>query len=125
MKGIFIKKAQIVNEDDRRKILEIMNGELSIKNMKVLIVKEDSYLGGKEGHWHQYPEVMCILEGEAKDYTMTNIDTKETESFNLEKGDVVFRTGRIIHGGWFKKGTIVIDGATESYISSDFNDIPR
>ena len=108
MKGIFIKKALIVNEDERRKIIEIQNGQMDIKNMKILEVKEDSYLGG---HWHTYGEVMYILNGSAKDYKMTNIDTNETEIFQLKAGDVVFRTGRIIHGGWFTKGTIVMDGA--------------
>ena len=62
MKGVHIRKIKLVNEDDRRKIMEIMNGELSIKNMKVLLVKQDSFLGG---HWHTYNEVMCILKGSA------------------------------------------------------------
>ena len=120
MKGVFVTKATIVNEDNRRKIIEIQNGQLSIKNMKVLIVKEDSYLGG---HWHTYSEIMHILKGGATDYKMTNLDTNETEVFNLVEGDTVFRTGRIVHGGWFKKDSIVIDGAAQSYVSRDFNDI--
>lgn len=120
MKGVFIKKAEIVNEDDRRQIVEIMNGQLEIKNMKVLIVKEDSYLGG---HWHTYSEIMHILKGRVINYKMKNIDTGEEETFTLEEGDTVFRTGRIVHGGDFTKGSIVIDGATETYVSRDFNDI--
>lgn len=125
MKGIHIRKIREVHEDERRKIMEIMNGELNVKNLKILEVKEDCYLGGKDGHFHQYPEIMYIMKGSAQDYTMTNIDTNETEIFNLEEGDIVFRTGRIIHGGTFKAGTIVIDGSCEMYISADFNDIPR
>jgi len=120
MKGVFITKALIVNEDERRKIIEIQNGQMDIKNMKVLEIKEDSYLGG---HWHTYSECMYIMKGNAKDYKMTNIDTNETEVFQLTEGDVVFRTGRIVHGGWFTKGTIIIDGACETYVSRDFNDI--
>ena len=120
MKGVFIKKAEIVNEDIRRKIIEIQNGQMNIKNMKVLIVKEDSYLGG---HYHYYSEIMYILKGKAKDYRMTNLDTNETEVYQLEEGDVVFRTGKIVHGGWFEKGSIVIDGAESSYLSREFNDV--
>ena len=97
-----------------------MTIELSIKNMKILQVKEDSYLGG---HWHQYGEIMYILKGRAWDYKMTNLDTGESEIFNLEEGDVVFRTGRIVHGGMFAKDSLVVDGACESYISADFNDV--
>lgn len=125
MRGVVIRKIEKVHEDDRRSIMEIMNGELNVKNLKILDVKETCYLGGKEGHWHQYPEVMCILKGKAIDYTMTNIDTNETEVFQLEEGDVVFRTGRIIHGGIFEGGSLVVDGSCEMYISADFNDIPR
>lgn len=120
MKGVYIQKALVVNEDQRRKIIEIQNGQMDIKNMKVLEVKEDSYLGG---HWHTYPEIMYILKGEAKHYIMSNLDTGEKEVFDLKEGDVVFRTGRIVHGGWFTKGSIIIDGAASTYISRDFNDI--
>jgi hypothetical protein len=120
MKGVIVRKIKLVHEDSRRKMMEIMNGEMTIKNIKILIIKETSYLGG---HWHQYPECMFVLKGSCKDYKMTNIDTKETEIFQLEEGDVVFRTGRIIHGGTFIKDSIVIDGACESYINAEFNDI--
>jgi len=120
MKGVLIKKIDLVHEDERRGIWEIMNGQLAIKNMKILKVKEDSYLGG---HWHTYGEVMHIMEGGSPDYKMKNLDTGEVETFNLIAGDTVFRTGRIVHGGTFLKGSIVIDGACETYLSADFNDI--
>ena len=77
MKGIKICKANIVNEDDRRKLIEIMNGQLNGKNIKILEVKEESYLGGTSGHWHLYPECMFIFKGKCWDYVMENIDTGE------------------------------------------------
>jgi len=125
MKGVEVKKAIIVSEDDRRKLIELMNGQFSGKNIKILEVKEDSYLGGESGHWHQYPECMYIMKGRCWDYVMENIDTGEKKTYKLGEGDIVFRTGRIIHGGMFEKGSIVIDIAGETYISGDFNDIPR
>ena len=121
IKGVFVAKAKIANEDNRRKLIVIENGQIPIKNLKILVVKEDSYLGG---HYHQYLEVMYIIKGNVKNYKMKNLDTGEEETFELTEGDVVFRTGRIVHGGMFEKGSIVIDGATETYISQDFNDIP-
>jgi hypothetical protein len=120
MKGIVVKKAKVVNEDERRKLIEIQNGQVDVKNLKILEVKEDSYLGG---HWHMYPEVMYVLSGKVWDYKMKNMDTGEEETFKLEAGDIVFRTARIMHGGWFGKGTKIIDGGGETYISADFNDI--
>jgi oxalate decarboxylase/phosphoglucose isomerase-like protein (cupin superfamily) len=120
MNGVIIRKAKIVSDDERRTITEIMNGELSIKNLKILHVKKGVQLLGN--HSHFYPEVMYIIKGSAK-YRMKNIDTGEQEDFNLETGDVVFRTGRIVHAGWFDEDSIIIDGACEKYISADFNDI--
>ena len=120
MKGVEIRKIKKVHEDERRNIFEIMNGELSIKNIKILKLKKNSYLGG---HWHIYSEVMHILKGSVMDYKMKNLDTGEKETYQLEEGDTVFRTGRIVHGGFFQRGSIVIDGACETYISKDFNDI--
>ena len=121
MKGVSIVKAKIVNEDSRRKILEIMNGQMAVKNMKILFVKKGEQLLGN--HWHPTAnEVMFILKGSAR-YKMKNIDTKEEEDFNLIEGDVVFRTNRIVHAGWFNEDSIIIDGSTEMYINSEFNDI--
>ena len=125
MRGVFITSMKVGHEDNRRMIKEIQNGLMDIKNLKILEVKEDCYLGGKSGHWHQHGEMMVILKGECYDYVMENIDTGEKETFNFKEGDVVFRTGRIIHGGHFKKGTVVLDGGAETYLSADFNDIPR
>ena len=125
MKGVFIKRAEVVHEDERRKLIEIINGEISGRNIKILEVKEESYLGGKTGHWHQFPEVMFIFKGKVWNYVMENIDTGEKETFTLNEGDTVFRTGRIIHGGIFAKDSIIIDIAESTYISPEYNDIPR
>lgn len=120
MKGVRVCKANVVHEDERRRLVEIQNGQVDIKNFKILEVKEDSYLGG---HWHQYPEVMYVMKGRVWNYKMKNVDTNEEEVFELGPGDVVFRTGRIIHGGMFSKDSIIVDGGGEMYISADFNDI--
>ena len=125
MNGVYIKQIEIKHEDTRRIIKEIQNGLIDIKNLKILEVKEDCYLGGKTGHWHQYPEMMVILKGECSEYTMENIDTEEKETFKFKEGDIVFRTGRIIHGGFFKKGSIILDGGVSTYLNADFNDIPK
>ena len=120
MKGVNIRKVKLVHEDDRRSIWEIMNGELSIKNMKILRMKKGEQLLGN--HWHHYPEVMYMMEGRAT-YKMKHVITGEEEDYELEPGDVVFRCGFITHAGFFSEDSIIIDGAAESYISSDFNDV--
>jgi len=120
MNEVVVRKAKLVSDDPRRSIFEIMNGEISIKNLKVLKIKKGRLVLGN--HWHTYPEVMFILKGWGH-YHMKNIDTNEEEEFDLKEGDVVFRTGRIVHAGYFEEDSIIIDAASESYISADFNDV--
>ena len=124
MKGVEIRKALIVNSDERRDIIEILNGQFAIKNMKVLKVKKGEQLLGN--HWHpESCEVMYIFKGGCSKYVMENIDTGEKETFKFIEGDVIFRTARIAHGGIFDEDSIIIDGSSETYISADFNDIFR
>ncbi len=120
MKGVIIKKAEVISDDERRSITEIMNGQLAIKNLKILHVKKGELILGN--HWHPYSEVMYILKGWGH-YHMKNIDTDEEEEFDLKEGDVVFRTSRVIHAGYFIEDSIILDGACEMYVSQDFNDI--
>lgn len=125
MRGVTVKKATAVNEDERRRLVELMNGQFTGKNIKILEVKEESYLGGTSGHWHHFPECMYIMKGKCWDYVMENVHTGEKQTYELGEGDIVFRSPGIIHGGMFAKDSIVIDIAGAAYISGDFNDIPR
>lgn len=120
MKGVVVRNIKLVSNDKRRNIYEVFNGETSIKNMKVLVVKKGRQLLGN--HWHPYAEVMHVMKG-SSNYRMKNLDTGEVEDFELIEGDVVFRTARIVHAGWFEEGSIIIDAACEPYISAEFNDI--
>lgn len=122
MKGVVIRKIKVVHEDERRSIHEVMNGELCVKNIKMLHVKSGDQLLGN--HWHHGSEVMYMFKGAAH-YKMENLDTGEKEEYNLVEGDVVFRTGRIVHAGVFKEDSIIIDGGESTYISADFNDVYR
>jgi hypothetical protein len=122
MQGVVVYKAKTVHEDDRRKLIELCNGQMAIKNLKILVLKNGGHLLGN--HWHTYPELMYMLKGSAH-YRMQNLDTGETADFELEEGDLVFRTGRIVHGGWFEEGSIIIDGAESAYIGANINDIQK
>lgn len=122
MKGVEVYKAKIVSDDNRRTITEIINGQLAIKNLKILRIKKGEQLLGN--HWHHGGEVMYVLKGSAK-YRMENIDTGEIADFNLTEGDIILRTGRIVHAGIFQEDSIIIDGGESTYVSSDFNDIPK
>ena len=89
--------------------------------MKILFVKKGEQLLGN--HWHpEACEVMYMFKGSAK-YKMKNLDTKEEEEYVLTEGDVIFRTSRIVHAGYFSEDSIIIDGASTTYVDKDFNDI--
>ena len=120
MKGVFIKKAVLVSDDERRNIIEIMNGDMNVKNLKILNVKKGGLILGN--HWHPYGELMYVLKGSGH-YHMKDMDTGESEEYDLVEGDVVYRGPRISHAGHFIEGSILIDGACETYVSADFNDI--
>ena len=120
MNGVYVKKANMVSDDERRTIIEIMNGDMNIKNLKILNVKKGQLILGN--HWHPYGELMYVLKGSGH-YHMYNIDTEEQEEYDLKEGDVVYRGPRIAHAGYFEEGSILIDGACETYVNTDFNDI--
>jgi len=120
MKGVFINKAVLVSDDERRNIIEIMNGDMNVKNLKILNVKKGGLILGN--HWHPYGELMYVLKGSGH-YHMKDMDTGESEEYDLVEGDVVYRGPRISHAGHFIEGSILIDGACETYVSADFNDI--
>ena len=40
MRGVVIRKANIIAEDDRRKIVSILNGELIVRDIHILFMKK-------------------------------------------------------------------------------------
>jgi hypothetical protein len=120
MKGVIVSKAYLLHEDDRRQLIGILNGELSIRNIKIIKVKEENQVLGN--HWHPYTELMYVMHGSGK-YVMKNMDTGEKMEIDLVEGDVILRTARIAHAGIFSKGSLILDAAVETYLSADFNDI--
>jgi len=120
MRGVSVTKVNLVHEDERRGIWEVLNGQMSIKNIKILKIKQgESVLGN---HWHAYPEIMYMMKGKAR-YKMKNIFTQEIEEYNLEEGDIVFRAGFITHAGVFEEDSVILEGGSEAYIDGDFNDV--
>ena len=120
MKGVWITKAKVVNEDERRSIKEVMNGQFLVRQIKVITAK-----GGQEvlgNHWHTYGEVRYLLKGKC-DYKLKHMLTGEELEFTLNEGEVFATTGHIVHTCKFTEDSIMVDGSEQPYISGDFNDI--
>ena len=125
MKGIFIKKASIIAEDERRKIISVLNGELNIRDIHILHMKEGGKILGNHYHW--YPEVMFIMKGGGTWYLKNRThDSNEENGSNemeikLEEGDIMIKAPFITHTAIVDADSIILDGSAESWVGEDFN----
>jgi len=81
--------------------------------------KGESILGN---HWHTYPEMMYILKGKGH-WWLKHVITGEQEEYDLEEGDIMFKTGFITHTAKVSEDAIILDGSAESWIGEDFNHV--
>jgi quercetin dioxygenase-like cupin family protein len=113
MEGVEFQSMGVVHEDDRRSLIEVVNGEFVSKQIKIIKVKEkDSILGN---HYHPFGQLFYLLSGKAR-YTMVNVDTKEREIFDMEEGDRIIIAKKIAHRGIFlTENCVTIEGNEEPY----------
>lgn len=120
MRGVIIKKATVVNSDDRREILELMNGEMGIRNLKILTLKKGEQVLGNHYHW--YPELMYVMKGGCH-YFLRNKVTGEEEELDIAEGEIMIKTPMIVHTCIAKEDTILIDGSSEAWVGEDYNHV--
>ena len=121
MRGVYIKKAQVIAEDNRRRIISILNGEIGVRDIHLLEMKKgqtSSYLGN---HKHWYPEICYVYKGKCH-YWLKNKEG-ETMEVDLKEGDIMFRAPEVVHTCTCSEDCILIDGATESWIDEDWNHV--
>ena len=137
MRGVVIKKANIIAEDSRRKIVSILNGELVVRDIHILFMKPKERIITPEheilipkskwveqplgNHKHFYPEVMYVLKGKCH-YWLKNKEG-ETMECDMSEGDIMFRAPEVVHTCICTEDAILIDGASESWISEDWNHV--
>lgn len=120
MRGVIIKKAFVIAEDDRRKIFSILNGQIGVRDIHLLEMKKGvSAPLGNHKHW--YPEVMFVYKGSCH-YWLKNKEG-ETMECDLVTGDIMFRAPEVTHTCVCSEDCILIDGATESWIEEDWNHV--
>lgn len=119
MRGVVIRKANIITEDDRRKIISVLNGEIGVRDIHILFMKKDEQILGQ--HKHFYPEVMYVIKGTAH-YWLKNKE-EETMECDLEEGDIMFRAPEVVHTCKCSSDCILLDGASESWIEEDWNHV--
>lgn len=118
MRGVFIKKANIIAEDDRRRIISILNGELGVRDIHLLEMKKGEQILGN--HYHHYAEVCYVYKGSCH-YWLKNNRTQEQMEVDLKEGEIMFRAPYITHTCTCTEDAILIDGAQETWIGEDWN----
>lgn len=127
MKGVVIQKANIIAEDNRRRIISILNGQLTIRDIHLLEMKkgevnEQGFIKLPLGnHKHWYAEVCYCYKGKAH-YWLRNKEGEELEC-DLNEGEIMFRAPEVVHTCLCTEDCILIDGAQESWINDDWNHI--
>ncbi len=122
IKGVIHRQSKLANEDDRRFLFSIFNGDLGdfrAAQLKWFEFKKDSWVGG---HYHEFAEVFCIVSGGGT-YELVNVDHPEQrEIFRMERGDIVLIPKRTAHRALVEKGSVIIAANSEPYISSEKSD---
>ena len=119
MKGVIIKRAKIISEDDRRKIISILNGEIAVRDIHLLEMKKGDAILGNHKHW--YPEVCYVYKGSCR-YWLKNKEGEEMQ-VDLKEGDIMFRAPEVVHTCTCSEDCILIDGATETWVDEDWNHV--
>lgn len=108
-----------VHEDDRRALIEVINGNFTARQIKILRIKSDGTLGN---HYHPYRQFFYMLEGSAA-YTFADIHTDERCDMELKQGDCIIIDKEIAHRALHKKGNTMVEGNEESYTSAEVDDL--
>ena len=127
MRGVIIKKAFIIAEDERRKIISVLNGQIGVRDIHILEMKsgkkdKDGFIDLPLGnHKHWYAEVMYVMKGKCK-YWLKNKEG-ETMETTLDEGDLMFRAPEVVHTCKCTEDCVLIDGASECWIDEEWNHI--
>ena len=119
MRGVVIRKAQVIAEDDRRKIVSILNGEIGVRDIHILTMKKGGSILGNHKHW--YSEVMYVFKGKVH-YWLKNKEG-ETMECDMGEGDIMYRAPEVTHTCTCTEDAILIDGASETFIDEQWNHV--
>ena len=119
MRGIILKKAKVISEDERRRIFSILNGEIGVRDIHLLEMKKGDCILGN--HKHFYAEVCYVYKGSCH-YWLKNKEGEELE-MDMEEGDIMFRAPEVTHTCTCSEDCILIDGAQESWVGEDWNHV--
>ena len=125
-KAILVHRG-IDNEDARRSITTVMNGDLENfvgRQVKVLSMKQTGFLGGPNGHFHDdYAELWYVLNGRAI-FEFDDKDGTETYKFDMICGNRVYIPPQVAHRVLAYDGCNLLGVTEKVYVNGALNDQP-
>ncbi len=122
--GVFHRRATLSNQDWRRRLFTVFNGDLGgfvAAQMKWFEFKRDAWVGG---HYHEYEEMFCIVKGKGT-YDLVSVDQPEQrEQFSMGKGDILLVPRRVAHRAYVLAGSLILAANSEPYVSATASDFP-
>lgn len=88
------------------------------ENTRVIAVYQDGVLGN---HWREYSEVYGVIssvESGSVDFTLEDIDTRESKIYKMKTGDMLTIPPRIALAVDAKEGDIILSASSENYNKS-------
>ncbi len=129
MNGVIYRQADpsLTNHRDRRSLFGVYNndpdlGGYAAKQIKVLIMYEDDYLG-KTGHYHVYPELYFVVKGQVI-FDLWDRTTGEKNRYLLRPSDILLVPSGMAHRAYAKAGTTLLGSSAEAYSFDPPSDIP-
>lgn len=111
------------HSDSRRDIHVVMNSQLDEfqpGQIKVIVVKQDAWLGGQWGHYHIYPETyMVIGDGKAVFHLQHSENQSLKQKVELTNGLRLTIPSRVAHKACVSQGTILIGLTKWAYHGPD------
>lgn len=118
MRGVVLRKAKIISEDERRRIISILNGEIGVRDIHMLYMKKGDQILGN--HAHSYKEIMYVIKGTCH-YKLKHMITGEEMECDLEEGDIMIRDAYVVHTCTCSADAILLDGAEDMWVAEDWN----
>ena len=121
MRGVIIRKAQVISDDSRRRIISVMNGELGVRDIHILEMKKGQKTSVLGNHKHWYAEVCYVYKGSCH-YWLKNNEGEFME-VELKEGELMFRAPGVVHTCTCTDDCVLIDGGQEAWIDEDWNHV--
>lgn len=113
-------KAPRVLQLSTHDIYEVLNGQMDVRNIKLLHINAGVTLGG---HSHDFYEGKMLLDGKILYQLKHRFNNFPEARIVMEPYDVMILAPNVIHTAYFPERCTVIDFSALGFFSSSFNNI--